>query len=212
MKTNQILTSRELLGEVVEQRTCDGFFNLTKMVKAGNKWRTINDLSEFNFTTYLKSKQTTDFIKALEKKYGNVLVKSRSKNEKTWGHPLLFIDLALAISPSLKVEVYEWIMDLLVKYRCDSADSYVMLCGVLYKHATDKAKFNKNMPKLANAIKAECGLDIKKDWNSATEAQLQKRERIHSNIIGLCGVLKDVNQAIKLGILQTRQQLGEITL
>lgn len=207
MKTNQILTSRELFGEVVEQRTCDGFFNLTKLVKAGNKWRTINGLSEFNFTAYLKSKRTTDFINALEEKYGNVLIKSRSKNEKTWGHPLLFIDLALAISPTLKVEVYEWIMDLLVRYRCESADSYIVLCGVLYKHATDKANFNKNMPKVANMIKNECGLDPKQEWNSATESQLKKRERIHSNIIGLCGVLKDPNRAIELGILQTRQQL-----
>lgn len=212
MKTNQVLTSRELFGEIVEQRTQDSFFNLTNLVKAGNIWRYSQKMIPFNFSAYLKSKQTTEFIRILEEKYGKVIVKSKSRNEKTWGHPLLFIDLALAISPALKVEVYEWIMDLLVKYRCESADSYIVLCGVLYKHATDKANFNKNMPKLANAIKAECGLDIKKDWNSATEAQLQKRERIHSNIIGLCGVLKDVNQAIKLGILQTRQQLGEITL
>lgn len=208
MKTNQVLTSRELFGEIVEQRTQDSFFNLTNLVKAGNIWRSSNKMILFNFSAYLKSKQTTEFIQTLEGKYGKVIVKSRSKNEKTWGHPLLFIDLALAISPALKVEVYEWIMDLLVRYRCESADSYVVLCGVLYQHATDKANFNKNMPKVANMIKIECGLDDDMDWNRASEAQLIKRERIHSNIIGLCGVLKDANKAIKLGILQTRQQLG----
>lgn len=207
MKTNQVLTSRELFGEIVEQRTLDSFFNLTNLVKAGNNWRSSKKMIPFNFSAYLKSKQTTEFITALNEKYGKAIIRSRSKNEKTWGHPLLFIDLALAISPTLKVEVYEWIMDLLVKYRCESADSYIVLCGVLYKHATDKANFNKNMPKVANMIKNECGLDTKQEWNSATESQLKKRERIHSNIIGLCGVLKDPNRAIELGILQTRQQL-----
>lgn len=207
MKTNQVLTSRQLLGGIVEQRTKDSFFNLTDIVKIGNAWRRKNDLPDFNFSAYLKSKQTIEFMKILESKYGSPIQKSTKKNEKTWGHPLLFIDLALAISPTLKVEVYEWIMDLLVKYRCSSGDSYTLLCGTLYSYATDKASFSKKMPQIALMIKQECGLSPKEEWNNASEEQLKKRERIQTNIIGLCGVLKDPNEAIRLGILQTRQQI-----
>lgn len=205
MKTNQVLTSRQLFGGVIEQRTDDGFFNLTDMVKVGNLWRFENKLPLFNFSAYLKTKQTKEFIEELEGKYGNVIRKSRGRGDKTWGHPLLFIDLALAISPKLKIEVYEWIMDLLVKYRCQSGDSYQKMCGAIWKYTTDRANFRKNIAMLANTIKKECGVDG--DWNGATEAQLIKRDRIHDNIAGLCGTLKEVSKSIEMGILLTRQQI-----
>lgn len=207
MKTNQVLTSRQLLGGIVEQRTKDSFFNLTDIIKIGNSWRRKNDLPDFNFSAYLKSKQTIEFIKVLESKYGAPIQKSTKKNEKTWGHPLLFIDLALAISPTLKVEVYEWIMDLLVKYRCSSGDSYKRMCGALFEYTTDKINFHKKVKDLALIIKRECGLDSADEWNNASETQLKKRDKIQDNIAGLCGVLKNPNEAIRLGILQTRQQI-----
>lgn len=208
MKTNQILTSRQLFGGIVEQRTDDGFFNLTDIVKIGNSWRIKNDMPQFNFSAYLKSKQTKEFMNGLEKKYGVILKKSRGKGDKTWGHPLLFIDVALSISPKLKIEVYEWIMDLLVKYRCQSGDSYQRMCGAIWKYTTDRANFKKNITTLANFIKKECG--VEGDWNSATETQLIRRDRIHDNIAGLCGTLKEVQKAVEMGILLTRQQMIEI--
>ena len=52
----------------------------------------------------------------------------------------------------------------------------------------------------ARLIKSSCQV---KDWETASQEQLKLRDRMHENIALLCDVLKDNNQAIKLGILKT---------
>lgn len=120
---------RELFGCEVEQNSKTEMFNATSLAKAGNKWRAMNGLSDFNLSQWLKSKGTVEFIAALEEKHGDVLKIGRGRTGSTWIHPLLFIDMALAISPSLKIEVYEWLFDNLLKYRNESGDSYKRMAG-----------------------------------------------------------------------------------
>ena len=216
MITNQILTSRELMGVVVRQRTKDEFFNIMDLLRAGNAYRINNGLGLTNLKAYEGTKNTQEFIKALKEKVGSeVWIKGKrgrkSKDDEdagVWVHPLVMIDFALWLNPKLKIETYEWIMDFLVKFRCSSGDSYKRMCGALFQYSFDRVNFHKNIRKLAAIIKRECGLDDDMDWNRASEAQLRKRDKIQDNIAGLCGVLKDTKKAIELGILQTRQQLG----
>ena len=220
MVTNQILTSRELMGITVRQRTSDEFFNIMDLLRAGNAYRASRGMGLTNLKAYEQTKSTQEFLEALrEKNQCEVWIKGRrgrkAKDDESagvWVHPLVMIDFALWLNPKLKIETYEWIMDFLVRYRCSSGDSYKRMCGALYQYATDKVNFLKNIKKLAIIIKKECGLSDSDAWNGASENQLKKRDRIQDNIAGLCGVLKDTQKAIELGILQTRQQLGEITL
>ena len=113
---------------------------------------------------------------------------------------MLFIDIALAISPKLKVETYEWLYDNLLKFRNDSGDSYKKLTGALFERTTDKHIFHRYISKVALQIQEACGVE---DWQTATEEQLKKRDRIHENITLLCSVLKNREEAVRLGILNS---------
>ncbi len=201
MKT-EVLMQRELFGMKITQKSKSEFFSATDLSKIGTKWRRANNLSDFNLSSYLSQKGTKEFIIELEKKIGEkVVIKNRGRGVHTWVHPYLFIDIALAISPSLKIEAYEWLFDSLIKYRNDSGDSYKKMCGALYLRATDKKNFHKNIVKVADYIKVECGVT---NWDTANEAQLKLRDRIHENVSLLCDVLQDSNKALYLGVQKAK--------
>lgn len=197
MKT-EVIMKRELFGVEISQKSKSEFFSSTDLVKAGTKWRRANGLADFNITAYLNQKSTKEFINELEKKTNEkVIVKGRGRGVHTWVHPYLFIDIALAISPALKIEAYEWMFDNLIKYRNESGDSYKKMCGALFMRAKDKKNFYKNVSKVADYIKVQCGV---KDWETATEKQLKLRDRIHENVSLLCDVIQDPNKALAVGI------------
>ena len=182
-----------------------GFLSATDLVRAGNLWRKQNNFIDFNLTQFLKTDSYIEFKNELEKKYRNVVTTSRGKGANTWVHPLIFIDIALAINPKLKVEVYEWLFDNLIKFRNDSGDSYKEMSSAIYTRFGNKREFPSYIQKVANTIKSELGVE---DWQKATEEQLKKRDSIHAAIKLLCNVLNDTDQAVRLGILEhTRPSL-----
>jgi len=193
----QVEMKRKLFNFEIKQQSKTEFFSATDLVRAGNKFRKSQDLSNFNFSAYLNNKDTKIFIKELDNKFNKSIIKGRGRSANTWVHPLLFIDIALAINPKLKIEVYEWLMDSLLKYRNESGDSYKKMTGALWENAKNKTKFPKAIADTAKIIKKACKI---KDWQKATESQLKLRDKIHENIALLCDVLKDNNQAIKIGI------------
>lgn len=206
MKTEVIL-KRELFGVQISQKSKSEFFNVTELVKAGNKWKRENNLPPFNLSQYINSKPFKEFQTTIEKKYGKCLIVGRGRNSSTWVHPLLFIDIALAINPNLKLEVYEWILDNLVKYRNDSGDSYRKMCGYLWQNYQNKQKFPKFIQSVARSIQIACEV---KDWNKATENQLKMRDKIHDNICLLCNVLRNTKQAVYLGIKESMKEFNII--
>lgn len=196
MKT-QVIMKRELFGVEISQQSKTEFFSATELISAGNKWRIANGYSAFNLSQYLKSSSFIEFKTELEKKYGNVMSVGRGRNGQTWVHPLLFIDIALAINSKLKIEVYEWLFDNLIKFRNDSGDSYKQMSAAIYLRYTNKRDFHNYIQKVANYIKAELKVD---DWQKATDEQLKKRDTIHNSIRLLCNVLNNTNQAVRLGV------------
>lgn len=194
---------RELFGCEISQQSKTEFFSATELAKAGNKWRRFNELSDFNLSQYLKSNSFIEFKNEIEKKYGNVITSSRGRNSNTWVHPLLFIDIALAINPKLKIEVYEWMFDNLIRFRNDSGDSYKEMSAAIYTRFVNKREFPNYIQKVANYIKAELKVD---DWQKATEQQLKSRDIIHNSIRLLCNVLNDTNQAVRLGVKENIKQ------
>jgi hypothetical protein len=195
----EVIMKRELFGCEISQKSKSEMFSATDLVKAGNKWRLLNDMPMFNMSTWFQTDSTKEFIKELEKRYGEIKVNAKAKNQHTWVHPYLFIDMALAISPDLKIEVYSWLFDHLLKYRNDSGDSYKRMSGALFVNAKNKRDFPFYIRDVATKIQKACGV---KDWETASEKQLEVRDSIHRNIELLSDVLKDNDQAVKIAIIK----------
>lgn len=188
----------KIFGGFISQKSKSEYFSLTDLVREGNKYREKEKIPPFNLSAFLSNKETVLFIDSLKKNFNkDPLIKGRGRGVHTWAHPLLFIDVCLAISPNLKIEVYQWLYDNLLKYRNDSGDSYKKMCGALYDNCSNKSLFHKGVSKTATMIQKYCGVS---DWNIATEEQLKLRDKIHENITLLCDVLRDNNKAIELGI------------
>lgn len=196
-----VLIQRDLLGGSVCQNNQTEMFSATDLVRVGNMWRMANGMQGFDMSAWLQTKGTKEFICELEVRFGKGEVKkaARGRGKHTWVHPLLFIDMALAINPKLKVEVYEWLFDQLIRYRNESGDTYKMMCGCLYAHAKNKYGFNNYVQSVAGQIKKACCVD---DWNTATEEQLKLRSKLHNDIGLLSDVLNNNDEAVRLAILK----------
>ena len=193
----QVIMRRELFGCEVSQQSKSQFFSATDLVAAGNRWRISNGQGLFNMSEWFRSKGTIEFITELESHFGKVKIASRGKGSQTWVHPLLFIDMALAISPKLKIEVYTWLYDYLLQFRNNSGDSYKRMCGAIYLKISNQSKFKEYIIKTALKIQNACQIT---DWQKATQSQLQLRDTIHNNIALLSDVLSDIDQAVRISI------------
>jgi hypothetical protein len=195
MKT-EVIMQRELFGHVIRQKSKTEFFSATDLVRAGNEYRRSKKLADFNLSQWLKKDPTLEFIKTIEDNYGSAIIKGRGRNSNTWVHPYLFIDIALAINPQLKLSVYQWLYDLLLKYRNDSGDSYKKMTGSICLSLSNKSKIQETIKETARRIKSELGVD---DWQSASEKQLKLRDKIHENIALLSDILP-IDKAVDIGI------------
>ena len=196
----EVMMKREMFGMEIKQKSKTEFFSATDLVKAGNKWRTMNGLSLFDLTEWLRRKSSIEFIETLSSRYGKVKISARGRGHDTWVHPYLFIDIALAISPDLKIEVYEWLFDHLLRYRNDSGDSYLKMAGALWERCRNKSSFKEYIASVANKIKLACHVT---DWNKAQEHQLKMRYKIQENIALLSEILPNLDEAVRLGIIKS---------
>ncbi len=203
MKT-EVTMKRELFGIEISQRSKSEFFSATDLIKAGNKWRALNGKPPFIMAEYFRTKSTVEFVSDLEERFGAVKIVARGRGKHTWVHPFLFIDMALAISPKLKIETYEWLFDNLIKYRNHSGDSYKKMSGAIYQNCSSKTNFHKYISSIGKLIKVECNVC---DWQNATEKQLKLRDRIHENISLLVDVVKDTDHAVRYGIKKAKEAL-----
>lgn len=131
MKTNQ--TMIRPMGEFkVIQRTKDGFFNATELLK---QWNHRSGMQK-DISHYFNNKATDEFVTSLisEEKLpsrNSVYVKSkasRGENAGTWMHPLLFIDFAMWLNPAFKVKVLKFVYDEMIKFRNLAGDAYPLMC------------------------------------------------------------------------------------
>lgn len=206
MKT-EVIMKRELFGKQIAQKSKSEFLSATDLFLVGNNERVINGLKPVTISDYYKNSKNKEFLKELEYQYGNIKSDGRGKNH-SWVHPLLFMDMALWLSPKLKVRVYEWLQDNLLTYRNDSGDSYKKMVGALYSKAKNKSMFKHNMPIVSKRIALECGVQLKNGkWETATENQLKLRDKMHEYISLFCDVVKNPNIAIELGINKAKESI-----
>lgn len=133
MKTN-VTIIRKMGNFAVKQRTQDGMFNATELLKQWNE-ASGQQKQVIHFT---ENESTKEFIEALIleenlKERNSVLIQSRGKNGGTWMHPILFIDFAMWLNPKFKVKVLKFVYDELIKHRHEAGDNYLVLTSALKK-------------------------------------------------------------------------------
>lgn len=128
MKTNVIMI-RKMGNFDVSQRTIDGMFNATSLLKQWNFSKSLKRGKEVN--DFLKIDKTKEFIIALEEDYNDttkkIVVTKEGKNGGTWLDPLLFIDFAMWLNPKFKVQVLKFVYDELIRQRNEAGDNYISL-------------------------------------------------------------------------------------
>ena len=151
MKTNQEMI-RPMGNFNVIQRTKDGMFNATDLLK---QWNSFNSQQK-QIVHYTENSSTSEFINALIleenlKERNSVIIQCRGKNGGTWMHPLLFIDFAMWLNPTFKVKVLKFVSDEMIRYRNDAGDAYLKLSSAVMK-IVPRDFMPKAMKKIAEAL------------------------------------------------------------
>ena len=208
MKT-EVLVKRDLFGVTINQKSKSEFLSATDLIKAGNRHRSESGLQTTTLENYFKQEKTKEFIDELTVKYGVVKVSQRGRGSHTWVHPILFMDIALWISPRLKVEVYEWIKDNLLRFRNSSGDSYKLMAGAIFSNPNyAKYQFKEIMARVAERVAIECGVGLSKDrWQTASEDQLKLRDKIHEYISFAADITTNLEDAIEIGVKKAKSVL-----
>lgn len=155
MKTNQIMI-RPMGDFKVSQRTKDGYFNATSLLK---QWNESGMGSKKEMHDYFRMSQTEEFIKALKlepefTKGNSPYVKSkasRGENAGTWLSPIMFIDFAMWLNPAFKVKVLKFIQDEMIKFRNLAGDAYPSMCKAVSSILPDDL-FKQKVKDLAKSL------------------------------------------------------------
>lgn len=198
MKTNQIMTRP--MGEFkVTQRTKDGFFNATELLKQWNE----NSGMKKEVTKFFEVQSTGELVKVIMERENlntqdSTYLKMRGKNGGTWMHPILFIDFAMWINPSFKYDVIKFVYDEMIKFRNLSGDAYPTMCKAV-KTILPEGMFREKIKDLARSLniivfgKHESEMRYK----IADEAKLKELYELEMNIA----------QWINIGIVSNYLQL-----
>lgn len=140
MITNQIM-KRPLANFKVEQRTKDGMFNATALLK---QWNEQPGVSQRKLDNYFASSKTVEFVETImtrENLHTPKMVYVKSKASRgdeagTWMCPLSFIDFAMWINPSFKYDVLKFVYDRMLSYRNEAGEAYKQLASAMNKICT----------------------------------------------------------------------------
>jgi len=118
----------------VQQRTKDGMFNATDLLKQWN----YDSGQKKELKSFFKLKNTHEFIDELIKEenlngYDSTHLKVRGKYGGTWMTPILFVKFAMWINPRFEVQVIKFVYDQLIEFRNDAGDNYKELSSSVQK-------------------------------------------------------------------------------
>ena len=166
-------TSQEMVRKIgkfnVIQRTSDGYFNATNLLKQWNesiktKSQNFGDLKTRDLDNFWKSTNLTQLMSEIAKneldfksveftELKNALSKTcrGKKNGGTWMHPILFIKFAMYLSPKFEYHVLKFVSDEMIRYRNDAGDAYNELSSAVMK-IVPKDYMPKAMKKIGEAL------------------------------------------------------------
>ena len=193
MKTNVTMV-RKMGNLEVHQRTKDGMFNATSLLK---QWNEKNPKSKKEkVQLFFNNDNTKEFLSVLEESLnGQEITHLTSRGKQsggTWMHPYLFIKFAMWLSPKFELSVIKFVYDELIKNRLDAGDGYIMLssAGVKLK--------GYDFVKVATAMQwivyDKTGKNMRQ---SSTQEQLQE----------LNDIQKKLAFAINMGYINTFEKL-----
>jgi hypothetical protein len=211
MKTNQTLT-RQMGSFSVYQRTSDGMFNATALLKQWNghsgqqknmgQYFDQSSVSEFIVALCEDENiDCTDFIKhrnSAKNSLPGIYTKKRGIDGGTWMHPLLFIDFAMWLNPAFKVKVLKFVYDQLIQYRNEAGDTYREMAASIAS-ISKKSEIAENITSIASALNhIVYGRHEKEIRNKKAEEETM-RELVKLQI--------KVSELIKEGFIKTYDQL-----
>ena len=192
MKTNVNMVRK--MGKFdVTQRTKDGFFNATELIKQWNS----NSGQKKEVTKFFELENTKEFINALIEEENlntqdSAYLKTRGKYGGTWMTPILFIKFAMWLNPKFEIQVIKFVYDNLIAFRHNAGDNYVGLTNAV-------ARFeNINYSQLAKGLnwivfdRHEKGIR-----QTATQEQLER----------LVEIQKQLAFAVEMGYIRTFEEL-----
>lgn len=207
MKTNQNLTRK--MGDFdVIQRTQDGMFNATLLLKQWNEhsgqqkqiahYFEINATKEFIET--IRRREFPDNGKTFSADYKGIYVKTKGGKDRgsTWMHPILFIDFAMWINPEFKYDVIKFVYDELIKYRHEAGDAYKEMSGAVAK-IVPSSFIPTAIPKVAQALNFIV-------YNQH-ESEIRNKQADESKVRELAELEKDVYKLINGGFIKSFDHL-----
>ena len=223
MKTNQLMQVK--IGDHVlpiEHKSMVG--SLTEVWKIGNTYRKLRGLPELDLSHWMRSPETLEYIKVVEKDLGlesaesadyetvnsvlthtitSPLIRTkRGKGGGTWAHLYILLDAAARLDPNFKHQMYRTFVEgRILQWREDSGDEFINLNIAIDAYLPEReGKENTGIfIQVARQLKAKI-LNGEEVWNTATFNQLEKRAKIEKD---LCGFLK-------LGMIRNYEHLKEV--
>ncbi len=165
----------------VSQRTGDEMFNATLLLNQWNESVGATGRKGKRIDDFLNTQSTKEFLIALSDdllnteniRYLKTHETTRGKNGGTWMNPLLFIDFAMWLNPTFKLNVLKFVYDQLIQERKLAGDNYLVLSssGVKLKGY----KFSEVAKAIQWIVYGKTGKELRQ---SATEEQLKEINEI----------------------------------
>lgn len=201
MKTNQVLI-RKMGNFDISQRTSDGMFNATELLK---QWNEVSKI-ERKMDNFFKLKGTEEFVNTIVREENLhtpklVYVKSRASkgdNAGTWMHPLLFIDFAMYLNAEFKYQVLKFVKDELIKNRHEAGDGYVEMSSQIGKLV------NKQFMKVAMT---NISTGINHIIYGRHERNIRNKEATETYLTALRDLQKKVTMLIDEGFLRSYEDV-----
>lgn len=144
----------------VTQRTKDGRFNATELLK---NWNISNPDKRKDLDNFWKGVRLNEFMQEVaENEYNSKHVEftdlkkllsnvHRGKNGGTWMDKYLFMKFAMWLNPTFEYQVIKFVYDEMIKYRNDAGNAYVQL-GKSVGKLVNKDFMPRAMQKIGEAL------------------------------------------------------------
>lgn len=198
MKTNQEMIRP--MGEFkVVQRTKDGFFNATELLKQWNHHSGMKKEVGDYFDNHSTNELISTIIERENLNKGNSpYLKTRGKNGGTWMHPVLFIDFAMWINPSFKYDVIKFVYDEMIKFRNFAGDAYPSMCRAV-RSIMPEPIFREKVKDLARSLNIIV--------YGKHESEIRNKIGDESKIREMYELEKQIAQWINIGLVCNYKQL-----
>ena len=198
MKTNQEMI-RPMGKFKVVQRTKDGFFNATELLK---QWNVSNN-SKKELKHYFENQSANELINTIVERENlnsrkSAYLSSRGKNGGTWMHPILFIDFAMWINPSFKYDVIKFVYDEMIKFRNLAGDAYPSMCRAV-RSIMPEPIFREKVKDLARSLNIIV--------YGRHESEMRNKIGDESKIREMYELEKQIAQWINIGLVGNYKQL-----